>query len=100
VDGSYQKTGLLHALSQLPKNPRSSLRDLRALFSAVVLLIIWRTSVLIMWHTSACGRALRNPAIVSQHRAAAFRNVAPTSGRAQTTACRCLRSFDSLSNSF
>jgi type IV secretion system protein VirB4 len=34
VDGSYQKTGLLHALSQLPKEPRSSLRDLRALFSA------------------------------------------------------------------
>ncbi len=34
VEGSYQKTGLLHALSQLPKDPRSSLRDLRALFSA------------------------------------------------------------------
>lgn len=34
VDGSHQKTGLLHALSQLPKTPRSSLRDLRALFSA------------------------------------------------------------------
>ena len=34
VDGSYQKTGLLHALSQLPKDPRSSLRALRALFSA------------------------------------------------------------------
>ena len=34
VDGSYQKTGLLHALSQLPKDPRSSLRNLRALFSA------------------------------------------------------------------
>jgi type IV secretion system protein VirB4 len=33
IDGSYQKTGLLHALSQLPKQPRSSLRDLRALFS-------------------------------------------------------------------
>jgi type IV secretion/conjugal transfer VirB4 family ATPase len=33
VDGSYQKTGLLHALSRLPKQPRSSLRDLRALFS-------------------------------------------------------------------
>ncbi|WP_260706544.1 VirB4 family type IV secretion system protein [Edaphobacter flagellatus] len=33
VDGSYQKTGLLHALSQLPKSPRASLRDLRALFS-------------------------------------------------------------------
>ena len=34
IDGSYQKTGLLHALAQLPKQPRSSLRDLRALFSA------------------------------------------------------------------
>jgi type IV secretion/conjugal transfer VirB4 family ATPase len=33
VDGSYQKTGLMHALSQLPKRPRSSLRDLSALFS-------------------------------------------------------------------
>ncbi len=33
IDGSYQKTGLLHALAQLPKQPRSSLRDLRALFS-------------------------------------------------------------------
>ncbi len=33
IDGSYQKTGLLHALSQLPKQPRSSLRDLRGLFS-------------------------------------------------------------------
>jgi type IV secretion system protein VirB4 len=33
IDGSYQKTGLLHALSQLPQQPRSSLRDLRALFS-------------------------------------------------------------------
>ena len=33
VDGSYAKTGLLHALAQLPKQPRSSLRDLRALFS-------------------------------------------------------------------
>ncbi|HEX4020769.1 MAG TPA: DUF87 domain-containing protein [Acidobacteriaceae bacterium] len=33
IDGSYQKTGLLHALSQLPKQPRSSLRDLRSLFS-------------------------------------------------------------------
>jgi type IV secretory pathway VirB4 component len=33
IDGSYRKTGLLHALSQLPKRPRSSLRDLRALFS-------------------------------------------------------------------
>ena len=34
VDGSYARTGLLHALSQLPKSPRSSLRDLRALFSS------------------------------------------------------------------
>ena len=34
VDGSYTKTGLLHALSQLPQHPRSSLRDLRALFSS------------------------------------------------------------------
>ena len=33
VDGSYSKTGLLHALSQLPKQPRSCLRDLRAMFS-------------------------------------------------------------------
>ncbi len=33
VDGSYQRTGLLHALSQLPKQPRSSLRGLHALFS-------------------------------------------------------------------
>jgi type IV secretory pathway VirB4 component len=33
VDGTYAKTGLLHALAQLPKQPRSSLRDLRALFS-------------------------------------------------------------------
>lgn len=33
IDGSYQKTGLMHALSQLPKQPRSSLRALRALFS-------------------------------------------------------------------
>ncbi|WP_446741924.1 VirB4 family type IV secretion system protein [Silvibacterium acidisoli] len=33
VDGSFQKTGLLHALSQLPKHPRASLRELRALFS-------------------------------------------------------------------
>jgi type IV secretion system protein VirB4 len=33
IDGSYAKTGLLHALSQLPKQPRSSLRDLRALLS-------------------------------------------------------------------
>jgi type IV secretion system protein VirB4 len=33
IDGSYQKTGLLHALAALPKQPRSALRDLRALFS-------------------------------------------------------------------
>jgi type IV secretion/conjugal transfer VirB4 family ATPase len=33
VDGSYQKTGLLNAMSQLPKQPRASLRELRALFS-------------------------------------------------------------------
>lgn len=33
IDGTYHKTGLLHALSQLPKRPRTSLRDLRALFS-------------------------------------------------------------------
>jgi type IV secretion system protein VirB4 len=33
VDGSYAKTSFIHALTQLPKQPRSSLRDLRALFS-------------------------------------------------------------------
>jgi len=33
IDGSYRKTGLLRALAQLPKHPRTSLRDLRALFS-------------------------------------------------------------------
>ena len=33
IDGSYQKTGLLHALAAMPKQPRSSLRDLGALFS-------------------------------------------------------------------
>jgi len=33
VDGSYQKTGLLHAFANLPKQPRSSLRDIRALLS-------------------------------------------------------------------
>ena len=33
VDGGYARTGLLHALSQLPQHPRSSLRDLHALFS-------------------------------------------------------------------
>jgi type IV secretion system protein VirB4 len=34
VDGSYHRTGLLHALSQLPKQSRSALRDLSALFSS------------------------------------------------------------------
>ncbi len=34
VDGRYARTGLLHAMSQLPQHPRSSLRDLRALLSA------------------------------------------------------------------
>ena len=34
IDGSYAKTGLLHALSQLPKHPGASLRDLYALFSS------------------------------------------------------------------
>jgi type IV secretory pathway VirB4 component len=33
IDGSYARTSLLHALAQLPKQPRSSLHDLRALFS-------------------------------------------------------------------
>ncbi len=33
IDASYAKAGLLHALAGLPKQPRSSLRDLRALFS-------------------------------------------------------------------
>jgi type IV secretion/conjugal transfer VirB4 family ATPase len=33
IDGSYQKTGLLHALSQFPKQPHSSLRALHSLFS-------------------------------------------------------------------
>ncbi len=33
IDGSYAKTGLLHALAQLPKQPAASLRDLRGLFS-------------------------------------------------------------------
>jgi len=33
IDGSHQKTGLLNALARLPKQPSSSLRDLRALFS-------------------------------------------------------------------
>jgi type IV secretion system protein TrbE len=33
IDGSHQKTGLLNALARLPKQPRSSLRALRALFS-------------------------------------------------------------------
>src|SRR5580765_2248810 len=34
IDGSYTKTGLLHALARLPKQPRSALRDLRGLFSS------------------------------------------------------------------
>ena len=34
IDGSYKKAGLLHALTQLPKGPGSSLRGLRALFSS------------------------------------------------------------------
>ena len=33
VDGSYAKASLVRALSQLPKSPRSSFRDLHALFS-------------------------------------------------------------------
>jgi type IV secretion/conjugal transfer VirB4 family ATPase len=33
IDGSYAKTGLMHALALLPKQPRSAIRDLRALFS-------------------------------------------------------------------
>jgi type IV secretion/conjugal transfer VirB4 family ATPase len=33
VDGSYAKTGLLHALALLPKQPRSAIRELGALFS-------------------------------------------------------------------
>ena len=33
MEGSFQKTSLLYALSQLPKRPRSSLRNLYALFS-------------------------------------------------------------------
>ncbi|HLH34684.1 MAG TPA: TraC family protein [Alloacidobacterium sp.] len=33
IDGNYAKTGLLHALATLPKQPRSSLRDIRALLS-------------------------------------------------------------------
>jgi type IV secretion system protein VirB4 len=32
IDGRYAKAGLLHALAALPKQPRSSLRDLHALF--------------------------------------------------------------------
>ena len=34
IDGSYARTGLLHALAALPKRPRTSLRNLRALFSS------------------------------------------------------------------
>lgn len=33
IDGIYAKTGLLHALARLPKQPGASLRDLGALFS-------------------------------------------------------------------
>jgi len=33
IDGSYAKTGLLHALATLPKQPGASVRDLRALLS-------------------------------------------------------------------
>ncbi len=33
IDGSYAKTGFLHALAQFSKQPRASLRDLSALFS-------------------------------------------------------------------
>jgi type IV secretion system protein VirB4 len=33
IDGSYAKTGLLHALTTLPKQPCAALRDLHALFS-------------------------------------------------------------------
>jgi type IV secretion/conjugal transfer VirB4 family ATPase len=33
VEGSHQKSGLLHAISQLPNSPRASLRDLHVLFS-------------------------------------------------------------------
>ena len=34
VDGSYAKSGLLQALSQLSQHPRTALRDLRGLFSS------------------------------------------------------------------
>jgi len=34
VDGQHARTGLLHALAQIPANPRSSLRELRQLFSS------------------------------------------------------------------
>jgi type IV secretion system protein VirB4 len=33
IDGSYAKTGLLQALAQLPKQPRSAVQNLRSLFS-------------------------------------------------------------------
>jgi len=33
IDGSYAKTGLLHALAALPKRPGSSMREMRALLS-------------------------------------------------------------------
>lgn len=34
IDGSYAKTGLVEALAQLPKRPRTALRDLRGLLSS------------------------------------------------------------------
>src|SRR6202021_1030979 len=33
IGGSHAKTGLLHALAQLPKQPRSAVQNLRSLFS-------------------------------------------------------------------
>jgi type IV secretory pathway VirB4 component len=34
VDGGYAKSGLLHALSQLPKSPSAGFKDLRTLFAS------------------------------------------------------------------
>jgi len=34
IDGSYARTGLLHALATLPKKPRSSVGEIRALLSS------------------------------------------------------------------
>jgi type IV secretion/conjugal transfer VirB4 family ATPase len=34
VDGRYAKSGLLHALSQLPKSPGAGIKELRALFAS------------------------------------------------------------------